>query len=120
MEKDNVVLDKSFLFAIRIVNLFKLLKDERGEYVMSKQLLRSGTAVGAILSEGKHAQSYADFINKVNVALKEANESAYWLRLLKETNYISEVECKSILVDCEELIKLMVAILKTSKERANF
>lgn len=87
---------------------------------MSKQLLRSGTAVGAILSEGKHAQSYADFINKVNVALKEANESAYWLRLLKETNYISEVECKSILVDCEELIKLMVAILKTSKERANF
>lgn len=84
----SIVREKAFVFAIRVVRLYKLLC-ERNEYVLSKQMLRSGTAIGALLKEAEHAQSVADFINKVNIALKEANETEYWLMLLKETDYIS-------------------------------
>ena len=83
-------MDKSFAFAIRIVRLYKLLCEHRKELVLSKQILRSGTAVGALIKESEHAQSKADFINKLSIALKEANETGYWLELLLKTNYISE------------------------------
>lgn len=109
-------MDKAYKFAIRIVNLCKLLID-RKEYVLSKQLLRSGTAVGALMREAEHAQSKADFINKVNVALKEANETDYWIMLLKDTGYITESEYLSLSIDCKELIKLTASIVKTTKSQ---
>jgi len=108
--------EKSFGFAIRIVRLYKILY-ERKE--LSKQMLRSGTAIGALLKEAEHAQSKADFISKVNIALKEANETEYWIMLLKETDYLSEKEYESIIEDCRELIKLTVSIVKTSKQNMN-
>ena len=100
--------EKSFGFVIRIVRLYKILY-ERKEFVLSKQMLRSGTAIGALLKEAEHAQSKADFISKVNIALKEANE----------TDYLSEKEYESIIEDCRELIKLTVSIVKTSKQNMN-
>ena len=106
--------EKSFGFAIRIVRLYKILY-ERKEFVLSKQMLRSGTAIGALLKEAEHAQSKADFISKV----KEANETEYWIMLLKETDYLSEKEYESIIEDCRELIKLTVSIVKTSKQNMN-
>lgn len=113
----SIVGEKSYRFAIRIVNLYKYLCDERKEYVLSKQLLRSGTATGALLKEAEHGQSKPDFLNKVNIALKEANETAYWLMLLKDTGYISEKEFNSVIADAEELIKMLVTIVKTTKTR---
>ena len=110
--------EKSFGFAIRIVRLYKILY-ERKEFVLSKQMLRSGTAIGALLKEAEHAQSKADFISKVNIALKEANETEYWIMVLKETDYLSEKEYESIIEDCRELIKLTVSIVKTSKQNMN-
>ncbi len=89
------------------------------KFVLSKQMLRSGTAIGALLKEAEHAQSKADFISKVNIALKEANETEYWIMLLKETDYLSEKEYESIIEDCRELIKLTVSIVKTSKQNMN-
>jgi len=114
--KENIVRDKSYKFAIRIVNLYKIL-GSRKEFVLSKQLLRSGTAIGALIKESEQAQSRADFIHKVNVALKEGGESEYWIMLLKDTEYISVEEYSSIIADCQELIKLMVCIIKTSKSK---
>ena len=110
----SIVREKAFVFAICVVRLYKLLC-ERNEYVLSKQMLRSGTAIGALLKEAEHAQSVADFINKVNIALKEANETEYWLMLLKETDYISETEYESMNENCSELIKLTASIVKTTK-----
>jgi len=112
----NITMEKAYLFAIRIVNMYKVLL-ERKEYVLSKQLLRSGTAIGALIKEGEHAQSKADFINKINIALKEANESDYWIMLLKDTDYITETEYDSLSYDCKELIKLTASIVKTSKNK---
>ena len=97
--------------------MYKWLCDEKKEYVLSKQLLRSGTAIGALLKEAEHSQSKPDFLNKVNIALKEANEAAYWLMLLKDTSYITEKEFDSIIIDAEELIKMLVSIVKTTKTR---
>lgn len=116
--KENVIMDKAFAFAIRIVKLYKLLVDRR-EGVLSKQLLRSGTSVGALLKESEHAQSKADFISKLSIALKEANESEYWIMLLYKTDYITEIEYNSIIQDCREIVKLLIAIVKTSKGREN-
>ncbi len=113
----SIVGEKSYRFAIRIVNLYKWLCEEKKEYVLSKQLLRSGTAIGALLKEAEHGQSKSDFLNKVNIALKEANETAYWLMLLKDTAYISEKEFTSVIVDAEELIKMLVIIVKTTKTK---
>ena len=107
--------EKSFGFAIRIVRLYKILY-ERKEFVLSKQMLRSGTAIGALLKEAEHAQSKADFISKVNIALKEANEAEYWILLLHETEYISGIEYRSIVKDCQEIVRLLIAIIKTSKQ----
>ncbi len=109
-----VIAPKSFAFALRIINLYKLLLEKK-EYVLSKQLLRSGTAVGALVKEAEHAQSRPDFLNKMNIALKEANESEYWLMLLKEAHFLSEIEFSSIHKDCSELIRLLASIVKTTK-----
>ncbi len=112
---ENIIAVKSYAFAIRVIKLYKFLPEEKREYVLSKQLLRSGTAVGALVKEAEHAQSKADFLNKMNVGLKEANETEYWLMLLKDTDYISKNEFDSINKDCSEILRLLVSIVKTTK-----
>jgi four helix bundle protein len=92
------------------------LIDRNKEFVLSKQLLRSGTAIGALIKEAEHAQSKADFLNKMNIALKEANETGYWLMLLKDSEYISQIEFNSIYQNCNELISLLVSIVRTTKQ----
>lgn len=106
---------KSFEFAVRIVNLYKYLTKDKNEYVLSKQLLRSGTSIGANVSEGECAQSKADFYAKMSIALKEANETYYWLKLLYETDYLTEKEFLSVENDVNELISLLVSICKTTQ-----
>jgi len=113
--EDSVLNRKSFSFAVRIVNLAKYLQTERNEYIQSKQILRSGTSIGALIRESEFAQSKLDFINKLSISLKEANETDYWLRLLNATDYIHEESYKSILQDCHEIIALLVASIKTTK-----
>ena len=108
----NAIEDKSFSFAVRIVNLYKHLTCEKSEYVMSKQLLRSGTSIGANVAEAQKAQSPADFNAKMNIALKEANETSYWLRLLKHTDYLNETEYASIFADTKEILALLTSICK--------
>ena len=119
MDKGNVIRDKSYAFAIRIVNAYKFLTETKKEFVLSKQLLRSGTSVGALVAEAIHAQSGPDFLNKMNVALKEANETKYWLALLKDTDYIEEIQYESISNDCKELVALLVSIVKSMKDNLN-
>jgi four helix bundle protein len=114
--KENVIKEKSFLFAIEIVSLYKIL-DERKEFVLSKQLLRSGTSIGANVRESEHAQSKADFIHKLSIALKEANETEYWLDLLHETKYLSQTEFENIKPSIIELLKLLTSIINTSKTK---
>jgi len=116
---ENGIAKKSLDFAIRIVHLYKHLTKTKSEYVLSKQLLRSGTAIGALVSEAEHAQSKADFLNKMNVALKEANETKYWLILMKETEYISKEEFNSINEEALTLIRLLASIVKTTKKNLN-
>jgi len=111
-----MVASKSYAFALRIIKLYKWFVQEQKEFVLSKQLLRSGTAIGALVKEGEHAQSKADFLNKMNVALKEANETEYWLMLLKDAEYLSDREFVSIHTDCQELIKLLASIVKSTKK----
>ena len=114
---DNVLKDKSFSFALRVVKLTQYLKRDKKEYVISKQVLRSGTSVGALICEAEYAQSKPDFINKLSIGLKEANETYYWLRLLHEGGYISEIMFNSIKPQTNELIKLLTSSIKTAKER---
>jgi four helix bundle protein len=111
----NVVKDKSFAFALRVVKLAKYLQEQQKEFVLSKQVLRSGTAIGALVREAEHAQSRPDFINKMSIALKEANETDYWLDLLHQSEYITPESFDSIHPDIQELIQLLVSIVKTSK-----
>lgn len=113
---DNLILDKSKAFAIRIINLYKHLNEEKREYILSKQLLRSGTNIGANCREAARGQSKADFVAKMNIALKEADETAYWLELLYATDFVTQVQFQSIYNDAEELIKLLVSIIKTTKQ----
>jgi four helix bundle protein len=113
---DNVIEEKSFLFAIRVVNLYKYLCTSKKEYVLSKQLLRSGTSIGANIAESQQAQSRPDFISKLSIALKETSETKYWLKLLNATEYLSDVEYKSVVSDCIEIEKILVTILKTTKQ----
>ncbi len=113
MNDINPIENKSFKFAVRIVNLYKHLI-AKNEFVLSKQLLRSGTSIGANVSEAQYAPSNADFRNKMNIALKEANESRYWLRLMRETDYISTVEFTSMDNDLGEILALLIAICKTA------
>ena len=115
--KENIIKSKSFDFALRIVKLFQHLTESKREFVLSKQLLRSGTSIGAMVRESEHAESKADFIHKLSISLKEANESDYWLELLFQSNYIDEREYNSIKIDLEEILKLLVSIIKTSKAK---
>lgn len=115
--KENILKDKSFLFAIRIINLYKFLKKQHGEYILSQQLIRSGTSVGAITREAEHAESLKDFIRKLSIGLKEANESKYWLDLLYATEFITKRMYESINRYCEELLKLLTASVKTSRQK---
>ena len=112
----NIISEKSYSFAIRIVRLYKFQIEKKKEYVLSKQILRSGTAIGALVRESEHAQSKADFLNKMNVALKEANETEYWLMLLRDTDYITAKQFESIHPDCSEVLKLLASIVKSTKE----
>ena len=112
---DKAIQSKSFQFAVRIVNLYKFLRADSQEYILSKQLLRCGTSIGANVSEAQQAQSKADFISKMSIALKEANETDYWLRLLYATQYLPENAYQSILADCNELQKLLTTIIKSAK-----
>ena len=113
--RDSVLRVKSFDFAIRIVNLYKYLKNEHGEYILSQQLIRSGTSIGAIIREAEHAESSRDFVHKLSIGLKEANESKYWLDLLFATDNITLKMYESLNKDCEEILKILVASVKTSK-----
>lgn len=113
--ENNIVFEKSKAFAIRIVKLYKHLNQSKNEYVMSKQLLRSGTSIGANIAEAKCGISKKDFLAKMYIAFKECSETKYWLELLYSTEYLTEAEYNSIIVDCEELLKLLTAITKTAK-----
>lgn len=112
--EDNIILVKSKKFAIRSINLYKYLKDTKQEFVISKQLLRSGTSIGANVKEAVRGQSKPDFLAKMNIALKEASETEYWLELLHETDYITDSDFKSIYADCQELLKILMSISKHS------
>ena len=116
MKTNNIIVDKSKAFAVRIINLYKYLCDEKKEFVLSKQLLRSGTSIGANVKEAIRGQSKSDFAHKMNISLKEASETEYWLELLAETDYITVQQFESINSDCMELIKLLTAIVKSSRE----
>jgi len=111
---DNVLKVKSYAFALRVVKLYKYLCTQK-EYVLGKQVLRSGTAVGALVSEAEFGQSKADFISKLSIGLKEANETLYWLSLLKDAEFIDEKMFGSIYPDAEELVRLLVSSIKTAK-----
>ena len=117
MKQDNLILDKSKAFAVRIVKLYQYLCDEKKEYVLSKQVLRSGTSIGANAKEAVRGQSKADFIAKMNIALKEASETEYWLELLYETAYLDKAQFDSIYADNQELLKILTSIVKSSNER---
>ena len=112
---ENAIVNKSKAFAVRIIRLYKFLCDEEKEYVLSKQILRSGTSIGANVKEAIRGQSKADFYAKMNIALKEASETEYWLELLHETNYLTERQFQSIYPDCQELLKILISITKTQK-----
>lgn len=116
MKKQNIIREKSFAFALRIVKLYKFLFVKK-EFVLSKQLLRSGTAIGALVREAEHAESKADFIHKMAIAQKEANETDYWIELLYQSEYLNEESYLSIITDIKELNKILASIIITSKER---
>ncbi|MCM8570883.1 four helix bundle protein [Gramella jeungdoensis] len=115
--KENIIKTRSFLFSVKVVNLYKSLSSEKKEFVMSRQLLRSGTAIGALVREAEHAESKADFIHKLSISLKEANETEYWLDLLNASDYLEEGQFQEFKKDIKEILSLLVAIIKTSKQK---
>jgi four helix bundle protein len=117
--KENVVKNKSFALAVRVVKLYQFLGEQKKEFVLSKQLLRSGTSVGAMIREAEHAESKNDFKHKMSIAQKEMNETIYWLELLKDTNYLNIEQFESINNDAIEIIKLITAIIKSIKANIN-
>lgn len=116
--EDNLVFAKAKKFAVRTVNLYKYLCDEKKEFILSKQLLRSGTSIGANIAEAEVAISKKEFLSKMYIAFKECNETVYWLDLLYETDYLSESEYTSIIEDCNELKKILSSITKTTRENS--
>ena len=116
----NLIANKSYNFSKRIVLLHKFLKEEKKEFVMSNQLLRSGTSIGSNITEALQGQSKADFISKMSIALKETAETEYWLNLLFDTGYLNKKESESITKDCLELKKILISIIKTSKNKQEF
>ena len=117
--KENIIIQKSFDFAVRIIKLYQYLCKEKNEFVMSKQVLRSGTAVGALIREAQNAESKADFVHKLGIAQKECDESMYWLELLNTTNYLTDDECNSIHSNANELLKMIRSAILTSKKNHN-
>ena len=115
MENKNVIMEKSFAFALQIIEYTEEMESQK-KYVLSRQLLRSGTSIGANIREAQSCESRADFIHKLSIALKEANETEYWLMLLHDTDYLDGKSFQSIIIDCRELIKLLVSIIKTAKK----
>jgi four helix bundle protein len=117
--KNNIVLDKSFAFSVRIVKLYQYLYRKKSEYVLSKQLLRSGTSIGANVNEAQAAQSRKDFISKMSIASKEARETKYWINLLIKTDYLDDNDknTKSLIEDTDEIVKLLTSIVKISGEK---
>ena len=113
----SILRDKSYDFALKIVKLSQVLVSEKKEFVLSKQLLRSGTAIGALIREAEFAQSKADFIHKMSISLKEGNETLYWLELLKDSALIAEVEFDSLHSNCRELVAMLLSSIKTSKRK---
>ena len=116
---DNVIVQKSYAFSLRCVKLYKYLCSRDGNYIIGKQLLRSGTSIGANVREALRAQTRPDFITKLNVALKEASETEYWIELLRDSDYISSSQAESMLADCVELLKILTSIVKKSKENSD-
>ena len=114
-KEDNIIVAKSYAFALRCVNLYKFLGEERHDYTIGKQLLRSGTSIGANIKEAIRGYSKADFTSKMSISLKEASETEYWIEILRDTHYISEQQADSLLTDCTELIKMLMTIIKTSQ-----
>lgn len=114
-----IVATKSYSFALEVIKMHKFLLESKKEYVLSKQLLRSGTAIGALIKEAEHAQSKADFLHKMNVALKEANETEYWLMLLKDSKYINEEQYNEIISICQPIVRLLISIVRTTKLSLN-
>ena len=119
MKEENIVREKSYAFALRIVKAYKYLAEEKKEYVLSKQLLRCGTSVGANIEEAIGGQSPKDFFAKLNVSYKEARETMYWLRLLKDSDILNEKEADSLMNNCDELLKIIGTIIKTMKIKLN-
>lgn len=117
--KENIIKSKSFAFALRVVKLYPYLTESKNEYILSKQLLRSGTAIGALIREAEHAESKADFIHKMAIALKEANETEYWLELLHQSNYLDEESLELLNSDIKEIIRVLISIIKSSKKINN-
>jgi four helix bundle protein len=115
MNRENLIVDKSYKFALRIINLYKYLITEKKEYVMSKQILRCGTSIGANINEAQSAETKPDFIHKMGISLKEVRETIYWLNLLRDSDYIDKKSFSSIEKDCAELLKLISKIILTSK-----
>ena len=120
MIENNVLVDKVILFAIRIVNCCKFLRKEKNEHILSKQLLRSGTSIGANVHECIQAQSKSDFISKMSIALKEASETSYWLTLLNKTDYLDSTMYSSLNSDLEEISKIIVSSIKTTKKHLEY
>ncbi|SKB88588.1 four helix bundle protein [Daejeonella lutea] len=110
-----VVATKSYSFALEVIEIHRHLLETKKEYVLSKQLLRSGTAIGALIKEAEHAQSRADFLHKMNIALKEANETEYWLMLLKDSNNIDKERYNKIIAPCKSILRLLISIVKSTK-----
>ena len=119
MTKNNILLDKSISFAIRIVNCYNYLCNEEKEYVMSKQVFRSGTSIGANIHEAVQGQSRADFVSKLGIALKEASETSYWLVILYRTNHLEEKMYMSLKEDVDEIIRILISTIKTTKNNDN-
>ncbi|MBB3699397.1 four helix bundle protein [Flammeovirga yaeyamensis] len=113
----SLVAEKSFQLSIRIVNSYKYLSDQKNEFIMSKQLLRSGTSIGANISEAEFAQSKSDFIHKLSISLKETNESIYWIRLLHATSYLTNIMYSSLLNDLKDIKHILMKIINTSKSK---
>lgn len=114
--KENILSDKAYQFALRVVQLNKYMNKEHREFVLSKQILRSGTSIGANIEESVHAQSKNDFVHKLSIAQKEASETNYWIRLLRDSDYLKPKLAESLIDDCEELQKLLTASIKTAKQ----
>lgn len=117
--KENIIKIKSFAFAVGVVKLYQFLCEQKKEFVLSKQLLRSGTSVGAMVREAEHAETKNDFKHKMAIAQKEINESIFWLELLKETEYLTQEQFESINIDAVEIIKLITVIIKSTKANIN-